>query len=218
MRDISQKIVDKFKKKFWYEPKTNYQEAKNWNKYEEIEIDVLFKKLRSDYLPVFEQLKYFELMKDIMTAIDFQNKECLSEEEGNKIVEEYLKDKNKFEVLLKQGDILSLKKKFERGISDLLEDAKRRRQGFQMNMPYWFYGLLIFFGYDDIWRLVRSWYILPILLLIGAYFLLVHFKLDWVVKDSYFFVEEKVAKVYKIIKKFYDDKRRYIKLKYNITF
>ena len=153
-----------------------------------------------------------------MTAIDFQNKESLSEEEGNKIVEEYLKDKNKFEVLLKQGDILSLKKKFERGISDLLEDAKRRRQGFQMNMPYWFYGLLIFFCYDDIWRLVRSWYILPILLLIGAYFLLVHFKLDWVVKDSYFFVEEKVAKVYKIIKKFYDDKRRYIKLKYNITF
>ena len=218
MRDISQKIVDQFKKKFWYEPKTNYQEAKNWNKYEELEIDVLFKKLRSDYLPVFEQLKHFELMKDIMTAIDFQNKESLSEEEGNKIVEEYLKDKNKFEVLLKQGDILSLKKKFERGISDLLEDAKRRRQGFQMNMPYWFYGLLIFFGYDDIWRLVRSWYILPILLLIGAYFLLVHFKLDWVVKDSYFFVEEKVAKVYKIIKKFYDDKRRYIKLKYNITF
>ena len=218
MRDISQKIVDQFKKKFWYEPKTNYQEAKNWNKYEEIEIDVLFKKLRSDYLPVFEQLKYFELMKDIMTAIDFQNKESLSEEEGNKIVEEYLKDKNKFEVLLKQGDILSLKKKFERGISDLLEDAKRRRQGFQMNMPYWFYGLLIFFGYDDVFRLVRSWYILPILLLIGAYFLLVHFKLEWIVKDSYFLVEEKIAKACKKVKKFYDDKRRYIKLKYNITF
>ena len=218
MRDISQKIVDQFKKKFWYEPKTNYQEAKNWNKYEEIEIDVLFKKLRSDYLPVFEQLKYFELMKDIMTAIDFQNKESLSEEEGNKIVEEYLKDKNKFEVLLKQGDILSLKKKFERGISDLLEDAKRRRQGFQMNMPYWFYGLLIFFGYDDVFRLVRSWYILPILLLIGAYFLLVHFKLEWIVKDSYFFVEEKIAKACKKVKKFYDDKKRYIKLKYNITF
>ena len=218
MRDISQKIVDQFKKKFWYEPKTNYQEAKNWNKYEEIEIDVLFKKLRSDYLPVFEQLKYFELMKDIITAIDFQNKESLSEEEGNKIVEEYLKDKNKFEVLLKQGDILSLKKKFERGISDLLEDAKRRRQGFQMNMPYWFYGLLIFFGYDDVFRLVRSWYILPILLLIGAYFLLVHFKLEWIVKDSYFFVEEKIAKACKKVKKFYDDKKRYIKLKYNITF
>ena len=217
MRDISQKIVDQFKKKFWYEPKTNYQEAKNWNKYEVIEIDVLFKKLRSDYLPVFEQLKYFELMKDIMTAIDFQNKESLSEEEGNKIVEEYLKDKNKFEVLLKQGDILSLKKKFERGISDLLEDAKRRRQGFQMNMPYWFYILLIFFGYDDVLRLVRSWYILPILLLIGTYFLLVQLKQEWVIKDSYFFIEEQLTKILKKGKKYIDSLKRNIKLKYNIS-
>ena len=150
MRDLSTKIVDQFKRKFWYEPKTNYTEAKNWIKYEELEIDLLFKKLRSEYLPVFEQLKYFELMKDIMAAIDFQNKETISEEERIKIVDEYLKDKNKFEILLKQGDILSLKKKFERGISDILEDAKRRRQGFQMNMPYWFYILLIFFGYDDV--------------------------------------------------------------------
>jgi hypothetical protein len=110
MRDLSTKIVDQFKRKFWYEPKTNYTEAKNWIKYEELEIDLLFKKLRSEYLPVFEQLKYFELMKDIMAVIDFLNKETISEEEQIKIVDEYLKDKNKFEILLKQGDILSLKK------------------------------------------------------------------------------------------------------------
>jgi hypothetical protein len=217
MRDLSTKIVDQFKRKFWYEPKTNYTEAKNWIKYEELEIDLLFKKLRSEYLPVFEQLKYFELMKDIMAVIDFLNKETISEEEQIKIVDEYLKDKNKFEILLKQGDILSLKKKFERGISDILEDAKRRRQGFQMNMPYWFYILLIFFGYDDVFKLIRSWYILPILLLIGAYFLLVQLKQEWVIKDSYFFIEEQLTKILKKGKKSIDSIKRNIKLKYNIS-
>ena len=58
-------------------------------------------------------------------------------EECSKIVEKYL-EKNNFEVLLKQGDILSLKKKFEMGISDILEDVKRKKEGFKMNIPYWF--------------------------------------------------------------------------------
>ena len=120
MRDISSKIVDQFKKKFWYEPKSNYNEVKNWNKYEELEIDLLFKKLREEYLPVFEQLKYFELIKDILTTIDFYNKQSLEPEDCTKIVEDCLKDKTQFEVLLKQGDILSLKKKYEMGISNIL--------------------------------------------------------------------------------------------------
>ena len=217
MRDISGKIVDQFKKKFWYEPKSNYNEMKNWDRYEELEIDLLFKKLREEYLPVFEQLKYFELMKDILTTIDFENKQSLEPEECTKIVEIFLNNKNQFEVLLKQGDILSLKKKFERGISEILEEAKRRREGFNMNLPYWFYGLLIFFGYDDVFRLIRSWYILPILLLIGTYFLLVKLKKDWIIKDTYFFFEEKIAKTCKKGRQTVDRTIRNIKLKYNIT-
>jgi hypothetical protein len=216
LRDISSKIVEQFRKKFWYEPKSNYVDAKNWDRYEEIEIDILFKKLRDEYLPIFEQLKHFELIKDILTAIDFDKKETLTEEECSEIVERNLKDKSNFEVLLKQGDILSLRKRFEMGISNILEEAKRRRQGFQMNLPYWFYILLIFFGYDDAFRIIKSWYILPILLLAGTYFLLVKLKYDWIVKDSYFFVEEKFSKIKKMISKFFNNLRRDIKLKFNI--
>ena len=217
MRDISGKIVDQFRKKFWYEPKTNYTEAKNWDRYEELEIDLLFKKLREEYLPVFDQLKYFELMKDILTTIDFENKNCLEPDECNKIIETFLNNKNQFENLLKQGDILSLKKKFERGISEILEEAKRRREGFNMKLPYWFYALLIFFGYDDVFRLIRTWYILPVLLLIGTYFLLVKLKKDWIIKDTYFFFEEKIAKTCKKGRQAVDRTIRNIKLKYNIT-
>ena len=218
MRDISNTIIEQFKKKFWYEPKSNYQDPKNWNAYEEIEIDLMFKKLREAYLPVFDQLKYFELIKDILSAVDFDNKEGMNEEEINSIVEKNLEDKSKFEFLLKQGDILTLKKRFEMGISNILEDAKKRREGFQMNMPYWFYALLIFFGYDDLFRIIITWYIIPILLLIGTYFLLKHLKYDWIVKDSYFLVEEKVSKATKNIKKFIERKIRDFKLKYNIQF
>ena len=218
MRDISNTIIEQFKKKFWYEPKSNYQDQKNWNAYEEIEIDLMFKKLREAYLPVFDQLKYFELIKDILIAVDFDNKEGMNEEEINSIVEKNLEDKSKFEFLLKQGDILTLKKRFEMGISNLLEDAKKRREGFQMNMPYWFYALLIFFGYDDLFIIIKSWYIIPILLLIGTYFLLKHLKYDWIVKDSYFLVEEKVSKATKSIKKYIERKIRDFKLKYNIQF
>ena len=101
--------MEQFRKKFWYEPKSNYMDAKNWDRYEELEIDILFKKLRDEYLPIFDQLKHFELIKDILTAIEFDKKETLTEEECSEIVERNLKEKNNFEVLLKQGDILSLK-------------------------------------------------------------------------------------------------------------
>ena len=158
-------------------------------------------------------------MKDILTEIKFENykdKVGLELEECKIIVEKYLQ-KNNFEILLKQGDILSLKKKFEMGISDILEDVKRKKEGFKMNIPYWFYILLVFFGYDDAWKIIRSWYILPILIIVGTYLLLVKLKKDWIIKDTYFFVEEKSDKVYRKIKKFFDEKYRIFKLKYNFS-
>ena len=219
MRDVSGKIIEQFKRKFCYEKSTDYQEQKNWERYEELEIDFDFKKLREEYLPIFDQLKFFELMKDILSIIKFEqlpDKISLETEECQKIVEQYSKNNN-FEILLKQGDILTLRKKFEMGISDILEDVKRKKEGFKMNIPYWFYALLIFFGYDDVFKLLKSWYIIPILIIGGSYFLLVKLKKDWIIKDSYFFVEEKADKVYRKLKKFLDEKYRIFKLKYNFS-
>ena len=219
MRDVSGKIIEQFKRKFCYEKSTDYQEQKNWERYEELEIDFDFKKLREEYLPIFDQLKFFELMKDVLSVIKFEqlpDKISLETEECQKIVEQYSKNNN-FEILLKQGDILTLRKKFEMGISDILEDVKRKKEGFKMNIPYWFYALLIFFGYDDVFKLLKSWYIIPILIIGGSYFLLVKLKKDWIIKDSYFFVEEKADKVYRKLKKFLDEKYRIFKLKYNFS-
>ena len=54
-------------------------------------------------------------------------------------------------------------------------------------------------------------------MIIGGYYLLVHFKKDWIIKDTYFFVEENIAKVCKKGRKAVDRTIRDIKLKYNIT-
>ena len=223
MRELSGKMIDQFKKKFWYEKDSDYQEAKNWERYEELDIDIDFKNLRDEYLPLFDQLKFFELIKDILKEIKFdkyKDKMGLEIEECEKIVEKYLKEqkeKNNFEILLKQGDILSLKKKFEIGISDILEDAKRRKEGFKINMPVWFYILLIIFGYDDVFRLIFSWYIIPIAILAGIYFGLRKTNKDWIVKDTIFLVTDKTDKVYKKLIKFFEEKYRILKLKYNIS-
>ena len=158
-------------------------------------------------------------MKDILSEIKFENyvdKVGLELEECKIIVEKYL-EKNNFEILLKQGDILSLKKKFEMGISDILEDVKRKKEGFQINIPYWFYGLAVVFGYDEAFKIIKSWYIIPILMIAGIYILLMKTKKDWIIKDTYFFIEEKADKVYRKTKKYLEEKYRALKLKYNFS-
>ena len=220
MRDISSKIIDQFKRKFCYDKNTGYQEQKNWERYEELEIDLNFKSLRDEYLPIFDQLKFFELMKDILSEVKFENypdRIGLEIDECEKIVEKYLKKTNNFEILLKQGDILSIKKKFEMGISDILEDVKRKKEGFQINIPYWFYGLAVVFGYDEAFKIIKSWYIIPILMIVGIYILLMKTKKDWIIKDTYFFIEEKADKVYRKTKKYLEEKYRALKLKYNFS-
>ena len=52
LRDFSSKIIEQFKKKFCYEKSSGYQEQKNWERYEELEIDIDFKTLRDEYLPI----------------------------------------------------------------------------------------------------------------------------------------------------------------------
>ena len=74
------------------------------------------------------------------------------------------------------------------GISDILEDVKRKKEGFQINIPYWFYGLAVVFGYDEAFKIIKSWYIIPILMIVGIYILLMKTKKDWIIKYTYFFI------------------------------
>ena len=58
-----------------------------------------------------------------------------------------------------------MKNRFEENILSLLEDAKRKHDSIGTGgMPWWGWGLLIYTGYDDIFRLVTSYMIWPILI------------------------------------------------------
>ena len=202
IKEISQILIDLFKKKFCYEEDGS---NKNWNRYDELEIDMNFKKIRNNYINIFEELKNFSVIKNPSELIEEDNNKY-DEDLMNGRIKNYIKTMES-EPLLKQGEIITMRRKFENGISNLLEDAKRRREGLSIgNMPFWFYGLLIFFGYDDVLRLIKSKMIFPILILIGTYFLLVKLGYDWIVKDIYFGIEEKVQKMKKKISKFFSEK------------
>ena len=206
MKDFSQLIVDLFRKRFWYEnPEEN--KMRNWNRIDEAKIDKLFLQTRAIYIDIFEQFKTFTFLNNLLSLVDFDTNPTMDEDEIRLKVINKLKEENEFEPLMKQGEIILMKRKFENSITNILEDAKRRREGLQIsNMPYWFYGLLIFFGYDDLFRVVKSFYIIPILLIGGAYFLLIKLDKDYIVKDIYFDTEERIMKIKKFIKNFAKDK------------
>ena len=105
-----------------------------------------------------------------------------------------------FEGVLRQNEISSMKRKFEEGITSLLEDAKRRKSGlFQHNLPWWAWALIIFFGFDDFLRWVKSIWIVPIILLISSFFVLQKLNMLHIVRDNYYDLEEKIWKLKKKI-------------------
>lgn len=140
-----------------------------------------------------------------MLDLDYENTEPENFENVLKNASENLpniigKQSDSFEVLMRQNEISSMKRKFEEGISQILEDAKRRKSGFFSNsLPWWGWALLAFFGFDDLLRWIKSLWIIPILLLIGTYYLLNHLNLTHVPKNLYYDFEDKVNKVWKKI-------------------
>lgn len=189
-------VKDLFKKRFWYEENG---EVRNWNRYEEEEIDNLFKSTRADYIDIFENFKSFNVVKNLIDLIYIDN-----EEEIVSTIDGRLKSE-KFDILLNKNEISNLRKLFENAIAQNLEDAKRRKVGLGlMNLPIWFYGLLAIFGWDDIFRLVSSKIGMAVALLLGSVFFVLKKlgKLN-ILKDCYFDLEENVAKIQKRVNTFF---------------
>ena len=149
----------------------------------------------------FEQLKNFTLVKSPLSNVNL-NEEYNEEAILAKLPE--MLSKEEPEQFLKQTEIFNLKKRFEAGATQILEDAKRRREGFSVsNMPYWFYFLLAFFGYDDVFRWLKNIYMLIFVAVIGlTSFLLIKFDKMHYVKDGYYEVEERVNRFQKKVSHF----------------
>ena len=196
IRDKLDVVKDLFKKRFWYEENG---EVRNWNRYEEEEIDNLFKSTRADYIDIFENFKSFNVVKNLIDLIYIDN-----EEEIVSTIDGRLKSE-KFDILLNKNEISNLRKIFENAIAQNLEDAKRRKVGLGlMNLPIWFYGLLAIFGWDDIFRLVSSKIGMAVALVLGSVlFVLKKLGKLNILKDCYFDLEENVAKIQKRVNTFF---------------
>lgn len=206
IKNASDLIIDLFKSKFWNEN----NEMRNWNKYEEEEIDSLFKKIRNEYMELLDQIKILKVNPHPLLIVNLNETDKFDEEVVIPKAKEALKQLTDCEVLLKQNEVLALRKKIDVGLTNILEDAKKRKEGFFAgNMPLWFYGVLIFFGYDDIFRLMKSYYIVPILLIISTFTVLYRYDSEHKMKNIYFDIEAKVLKLKKKITTFFRKKFNY---------
>ena len=79
-------------------------------------------------------------------------------------------------------------------------------------MPYWFIGLLIFFGLNNILRITKSIFFIPSLLFIGFYYSMIQLGKENIIRDKYFDIEFFLIKKITIIKNFIIKNLKYMNL------
>lgn len=206
IKNVSDLIIELFKNKFWNENNA----MRNWNKYQDEEIDELFKKYRIKYLELLKQLKIFKVNSHPLLLIAFRETEKFEEEIVIPKSRDALKKLTDCWMLMKQNEVLAFKKKIDAGLSNILEEAKKRKEGFFVgNIPLWFYGVLIAFGYDDIWRLMKSFYFIPVLLFGSTFVIVYKYDSQHIMKNLYFDIEAKLLKIKKKISTFLKIKLKY---------
>ena len=150
----------------------NKLNEKNTKNLSQDQIYNLYKQLRTNYFNLFEQFKLFKVVKNINQLYDFDLNHSFHEELiKGRILSKLRNNKNDFENLMNQGEIIYMKKKFDNGIQSILESImKKKTDSIFGNMPYWFIGLLIIFGFKNILRITKSFLFIPTLLFIGFYY------------------------------------------------
>jgi hypothetical protein len=70
-------------------------------------------------------------------------------------------------------DLNTIIERYNSNIVSLLEDARNKHKSLGIsNVPWWAWALMLYLGYDDIYRLVTSWLLFPLIFLGVILFLL----------------------------------------------
>lgn len=167
-KDIISYATDNFKKSFWYDEGI----PRPWNKMLESQIDQLYEKNKAQNLTLLDMFEYFKMIKNPLALIEYKKVE---EEEFNKIVNEMIpkmvKSKDtQFEKFLTPEDIKGMKLRYSDEIKEIYDDAKRRHFNIkQSSVPLWAWIILIYLGYDDVWKMLTGYWLIPMILLVGGY-------------------------------------------------
>ncbi|MCQ2815804.1 MAG: 50S ribosome-binding GTPase [archaeon] len=167
-RDIIGYCTENFKKNFWYDEGIPRQ----WNKLNDKTIDELFEKYKAPNLQLFELFKKFRVIKNPLNLLEYKQ---VDEEEFNKIINDdvpkIISDPNtEFENFLSSDEISSMKLKYGDEVNEIYEEAKRNQHNIkQVSIPLWAWAILIYVSYDDILKMLTSYWIIPVILLASAY-------------------------------------------------
>ena len=157
--------IDNFKKDFWY----NDGIPKVWNKVLISDINLAYETNSNKYKNSFLLLKKLKVLEHPLKLIDYgkKSKEEIEKFEKKTLVE-IINDPNaEFEPLLDDKTLKNYINKYEDGIKEIYDEAMRRHENIiSTHIPLWAWILLIYVGYNDIWKMFTGYWL--ILLLFGS--------------------------------------------------
>ena len=160
--------IDNFKKDFWYVDGI----PKVWNKRTVTQINLDYKEVNEKYKKSFELLRKLKIIKHPLELCEYGN---ASPEDIEKIekerIPELVNDKNvEYEQLLNDKTLLNYIKKYEEGINEFYDDAIRRHNNIiSTHIPFLAWVLLIYLGYNNIWRWITGYGLIFLIMFIGLF-------------------------------------------------
>ena len=86
------------------------------------------------------------------------------------LLNELKNNETTYETLLNENDLQILKNKYEEGTNEIYEDAKRRHNNIKQTViPLWAWILLFYVGYQDIWKMLTGYWLIPIIIMAAIY-------------------------------------------------
>jgi hypothetical protein len=168
-KEIPNIQIDNFKSEFWNKDGI----PRIWNQMTESEIDKLFNQFYDKNYSCFDLFKTYNVIPNPLKILDYKDIE--DEKELKSILDQNLLNELKnnettYETLLNENDLQILKNKYEEGTNEIYEDAKRRHNNIKQTViPLWAWILLFYVGYQDIWKMLTGYWLIPIIIMAAIY-------------------------------------------------
>ena len=168
-KEIPNIQIDNFKSEFWNKDGI----PRIWNQMTESEIDKLFNQFYDKNYSCFDLFKTYNVIPNPLEILDYKDIE--DEKELKSILDQNLLNKlnnneTTYETLLNENDLQILKNKYEEGTNEIYEDAKRRHNNIKQTViPLWAWILLFYVGYQDIWKMLTGYWLIPIIIMAAIY-------------------------------------------------
>lgn len=111
--------------------------------------------------------------------------------------------KEQFKVNFEKQELIIIKKRFEETLFSIYDDAKRKHENISTGaMPLWGWAVIAYTGYDDIYRLLTSYMLLPIVLIGITLYLASFTKYFRPINTAIYFIQDILFTVFRGRKKF----------------